>query len=108
MLSFKLIPAGSTARIKVIDAFFQVLLFVPCNGWQSQFVMSLNGSINRRTGATVNQSLVDSKGLLVAYLAHLLVPVLLVLDIVLSWAIPTSTNGIQPPVEWWHSFGPAA
>ena len=70
--------------------------------------MALNGSINPDTVATVNRSLVDSKGLLVAYLAHLLVPVLLVLDIVLSWAIPPSTNGIQPPAEWWHSFGPSA
>jgi len=45
------------------------------------------------------------KGTLVAYLFHLLVPVLFLLDVVLAWRFPSNPGSQGAPAQWWVDFG---
>ena len=46
-----------------------------------------------------------SKLVLIAYLVHLILPLLLLLDVILAWQFPSSNAALNPDLRWWYDFG---
>ena len=55
--------------------------------------------------ATSNRSGGNLKPLTIAYLTHLLLPLLLIADVVLAWRFPSSLNDAAAPTQLWVDFG---
>lgn len=55
--------------------------------------------------ATSNRPDSNLKPLIIAYLVHLLVPLLLLADVVLAWRFPSNPNDAAAPAQWWVDFG---
>jgi len=56
--------------------------------------------------SSINQTAVKDRLVLGAYLALLLVPLLLLLDVELAWRFPAAPERLAAPPRWWVDFGP--